>query len=79
MELSHQLHNPGVSSPGTHWKGGWVGPRAGLKVVVKIKKKASSLPLPGIKPGCPDRSLVTTDWATRTAYGLHMTSLKTMK
>jgi hypothetical protein len=33
--------------PGTHWIGGWLGPRAGLDVMVKRKK---SQPLPGIEP-----------------------------
>jgi hypothetical protein len=26
---------PGVLAPGTHWIGGWVGPRAGLDAVEK--------------------------------------------
>jgi hypothetical protein len=34
MEVSGQLHAaaalPPVKNPGTHWIGGWVGPRAGL-------------------------------------------------
>jgi len=33
MEVSGQLHAPAAfpweKSPGTHWIGGWVGPRAG--------------------------------------------------
>jgi hypothetical protein len=28
---------PGERAPGTHWKGGWVGPRAGLDDVEKRK------------------------------------------
>jgi hypothetical protein len=31
---------------GTHWIGGWVGPRTGLDVV----EKRNILPLPGIQP-----------------------------
>jgi hypothetical protein len=30
MELGGQLHVPPTLSPGTHWIGGWMGPRAGL-------------------------------------------------
>jgi hypothetical protein len=42
MEVSGQLHAPAALSPregvpGTHWIGGWVGPRAVLDAVVKRK------------------------------------------
>jgi hypothetical protein len=42
MEVSGQLYAPaalppGKDPPGTHWKGGWVGPRAVLDAVVKRK------------------------------------------
>jgi hypothetical protein len=42
MEVSSQLHAqaalpPRKRAPGTHWIGGWVGPRAGLEAVVKRK------------------------------------------
>jgi hypothetical protein len=42
MEASGQLNAPAASPPrkeppGTHWIGGWVGPRAVLDVVVKRK------------------------------------------
>jgi hypothetical protein len=37
---------PGLKAPGTHWIGGWVGPRTSLDVVVK----RNILPLPGIQP-----------------------------
>jgi hypothetical protein len=42
MEVNGQLHAsiallPGKSDPGTHWIGGWVGPRVGLEVVEKGK------------------------------------------
>jgi hypothetical protein len=42
MEVSSQLHAPATlplkeRDPGTHWIGGWVGPRAVLDVVVKRK------------------------------------------
>jgi hypothetical protein len=40
MEVSGQLHAPaalppGKESPGIHWIGGWVGPRAGLDATEK--------------------------------------------
>jgi hypothetical protein len=39
MEVSGQFHAPAalppVKPPGTHWIGGWVGPRTGLDAVVK--------------------------------------------
>jgi len=35
----------GVRTLGTHWRGGWVGPRDGIDAVVK--GKIPSLPLPG--------------------------------
>jgi hypothetical protein len=40
MEVSGQLHAPAALLPkerghGTHWIGGWVGPRAVLEAVVK--------------------------------------------
>jgi hypothetical protein len=43
MEMSGELYAPAVllhenSPPGTHWMGGWVGPKAGLDAVEKIKK-----------------------------------------
>jgi hypothetical protein len=43
MEVSGQLHDPAAlpprkeRAPDTHWIGGWVGPRAVLEAVVKIK------------------------------------------
>jgi hypothetical protein len=42
MELSGQLQAPAASpprerDPGTHWIGGWVGPRAVLDTAVKRK------------------------------------------
>jgi hypothetical protein len=41
MEVSGQLHAPATLPPGralgTHWIGGWVGPRAILDEVVKRK------------------------------------------
>jgi hypothetical protein len=42
MEVSGQLHAPAALNPrerarGTHWIGGWVGPRAILDAVVKRK------------------------------------------
>jgi len=48
--------------PGTHFTGGWVGPRAGLD-----GRKISSPP--GLDPG-PSSPLVSryTDWATRPTW-----------
>jgi hypothetical protein len=42
MEVIGQLHAstalpPGKKKPGTHWIGGWMGPRTVLDAVVKIK------------------------------------------
>jgi hypothetical protein len=39
MEVSGQLHAPAalLQAPGTHWIGGWVGPRAVLDAVAKRK------------------------------------------
>jgi hypothetical protein len=48
---------PGGRTPGTHWIGGWLGPRAGLDTVVARRK----IPIPWREsnPGRPARSLVT--------------------
>jgi len=41
MEVSDQLKLRSLDArerhPGTHWMGGWLGPRAGLKAVTKTK------------------------------------------
>jgi hypothetical protein len=37
MEMSGQPHTPAALPPGTHWIGGWLGPRAVLDAVVKRK------------------------------------------
>jgi hypothetical protein len=42
MGVSGQHHAPaalypGERTPGTHWRGGWVGPRAGLDTEVRGK------------------------------------------
>jgi hypothetical protein len=37
---------PGERAPGTHWIGGWVGPRTGLDIV----EKRNILLLPAIQP-----------------------------
>jgi hypothetical protein len=52
MGVSGQRHAPaalytGENTPGTHWTGGWVGPRAVLDTEAKGK---IILPLPGIEP-----------------------------
>jgi hypothetical protein len=68
MDVSGQLHAPAAlppreRAPGTHWIGGWVGPRAILDAVVKRKipspRRESNLRTPIVQP-------VTqryTDWA----------------
>jgi hypothetical protein len=43
---------PGEGTPGTHWTGGWVGPRAGLDTEVRGK---ILLPPPEIEPRSPGR------------------------
>jgi hypothetical protein len=45
MEVSGLLYHWGKDA-GNHWRGGWVGPIAGLDTVAKAKK---SLPLPEIE------------------------------
>jgi hypothetical protein len=39
------LYIPGERAPGTHWIGGWVGPRVGLEDV----EKGKFLTLPGLE------------------------------
>jgi len=41
MEVSGQIHAPVALSPGTHWKGGWMGPRDGLDVVATRRNHSS--------------------------------------
>jgi hypothetical protein len=36
--------NPGEKGPGTHLKGGWVGPKAGLDAL-KVKSKCKVVPV----------------------------------
>jgi hypothetical protein len=48
MGLSGQRHAPaafypGERTPGTHWIGGWVGPRAGLDAEAEGKKSSASV------------------------------------
>jgi hypothetical protein len=45
VSLRHYRFTPEESEPGTHWIGGWVGPKAGLDEVKKIK----FLTLPGLE------------------------------
>jgi hypothetical protein len=61
MEVSCRVHNsvaltPEKEPPGTQYTGGWVGPRAGLDVVVKRRN-----PFPCYEWNLhrPSRSLVT--------------------
>jgi hypothetical protein len=44
--------SPGERTPGTHWTGDWVGPRAGMNTEATGKILS---PLPGIKPKSPSR------------------------
>jgi len=57
MEVSGQLHGPAALPPGkshsTPWKGGWVGPRAGMDEVAKRKKKMLALPRIESRPSWP--------------------------
>jgi hypothetical protein len=46
--------SPGERTPGTHWTGGWVGPRAGLDTEDRGKILSS---LPGIEPRSPGRQV----------------------
>jgi len=46
MEVSGQLLAlaplpPGARAPGTHWIGGWIGPRAGLNMMMRSKNPSS--------------------------------------
>jgi hypothetical protein len=56
LEVSGQLHAPtalppGERAPGTHWIGGWVGPKAGIDAV----KKRKILDCTQSNPGRPAR------------------------
>jgi hypothetical protein len=61
---------PKERTPGTHWKGGWVGPRAVLDAVVKRKilslRRESNPRTPIVQPVAQHH----TDWAV-TAPGTH--------
>jgi hypothetical protein len=58
MGVSGQRHapprfTPGKRTPGTHWIGGWVGPRAGLDAGARIKicpYRGSNLDRPIVQP-----------------------------
>jgi len=45
MEVSGEIHTPAAllpgKEPGTHWIGGWVGPRVGLDAVAKRRNPLS--------------------------------------
>jgi hypothetical protein len=68
IDVSGQLHAPGhftprERAPGTHWIGGWVGPRAVLEAVVKRRIPS---PRRESNPRTPIVQLVAqryTDWA----------------
>jgi hypothetical protein len=60
MGVSGQCHAPAAiylwgKTPGTHWTGGWVGPRAGLDTEVRGK---ILLPLLGIEPRSPSHPVL---------------------
>jgi hypothetical protein len=69
MGVSGQRHPPTAlyprgKDPGTHWTGGWVGPRAHLDTEATGQ---ILLPLPEIEPRSPGRQSIAryyTDWAT---------------
>jgi hypothetical protein len=55
MEVSGQLHapaalTPGKEPPGTHYIGGWVGPRAGFDVVGKKNLAPAGNQTPAAQP-----------------------------
>jgi hypothetical protein len=58
---SQPLYPQGKDPPGTHWIGGWVGPRGGLETEAKRKIFCSCRES---KPGCPATSHYT-DWANK--------------
>jgi hypothetical protein len=71
MEVSGQVHAPAALTPGkeplgTHWVGGWVGPRAVLDTVVKRKipslHRESNPRTPIVQPAAQRY----TDWAITT-------------
>jgi len=41
--VSGQIHAPAALSSGTHWIGVWVGPRAGVNLVVAKRKIPASI------------------------------------
>jgi hypothetical protein len=43
---------PGERAPGTHWKGGWVGPRTGLDDVEKRTYRVSNSGPSAVQPVC---------------------------
>jgi hypothetical protein len=70
-----KLFEPRVRTHGTHWTGGWVGPRAGLDTGVRGKILS---PLPGIEPlspGSPARSQ-TLYWLSYPAHCFWSYSLR---
>jgi hypothetical protein len=61
---SHPGHfTPRERAPGTHWIGGWVGPRAVLDPVVKRKIPSPSQELNPRTPIVQPIALHNTDWA----------------
>jgi hypothetical protein len=67
MEMSGQPHTPAVlhpeKTPGTHWVGDWLGPRAGLDA-----KRKNPAPAGDLKPVVQLQPSHHTDWATFIFY-----------
>jgi hypothetical protein len=68
MEVSGQLHAPATlpfreRPPGTHWIGGWVGPRvvlnAAMKTEIPSPRRESNIRTPIVQPVAQSY----TDWA----------------
>jgi hypothetical protein len=77
MEVSGQHHAPaalypGERTPGTHWTGGWVGPRADLDA--KARRKILCL-CRGLNPGRPVRSQ-TLYWLSYPGYYILCINIK---
>jgi hypothetical protein len=69
---------PRERAPGTHWIGGWVGPRAVVDVVVKRKIPSPHWDLNPRTPTVQPVSQCYTDWAI-TALAIKLYSIKSTK
>jgi hypothetical protein len=68
MEVSGQLHAPASlppreRAPGTHWIGGWVGPKAVMDAVMKGKIPSSRWESNSVTPIVQPVAQRYTDWA----------------